>query len=46
MLFRSEAVTREYQLLSEAGVIEPGRGRVVIRDVARLESMVREVTGR
>ncbi|NIM28436.1 MAG: cyclic nucleotide-binding domain-containing protein [Gammaproteobacteria bacterium] len=41
-----EAVTREYQLLSEAGVIEPGRGRVVIRDVARLESMVREVTGR
>ena len=41
-----EAVTREYHALSSAGVIEQKRGKVVINDVARLESMVREVTGR
>lgn len=41
-----EAVTREYHDLSEAGVIEQRRGELVIRDVGRLETMVREVTGK
>jgi CRP-like cAMP-binding protein len=41
-----EAVTREYHDLAEAGVIEQRRGELVINDVARLEDMVREVTGR
>lgn len=41
-----EAVTREYHDLAEAGVIEQRRGALAINDVARLESMVREVTGR
>lgn len=41
-----EAVTREYHDLAEAGVIAQRRGELVIRDVARLETMVREVTGR
>ena len=41
-----EAVTREYHDLTEAGIIEQRRGELVINDVARLESMVREVTGR
>ncbi len=41
-----EAVTREYHDLSEAGVIEQRRGELVINDVARLQSMVQEVTGR
>ncbi len=40
-----EAVTREYHNLSEAGVIEQRRGRLVINDVARLETLVREVMG-
>lgn len=40
-----EAVTREYHDLSEAGLIEQRRGELVINDIARLESMVREVTG-
>ena len=41
-----EAVTREYHDLAEAGVIEQRRGELVICDVERLETMVREVTGR
>jgi CRP-like cAMP-binding protein len=41
-----EAVTREYHELSQAGVMEQRRGELLINDVARLESMVREVTGR
>ena len=41
-----EAVTREYHDLSEAGVIEQRRGELVINDVAKLRSMVQEVTGR
>lgn len=41
-----EAVTREYHELTSAGLIEQRRGELVINDVARLESMVREVTGR
>ncbi len=41
-----EAVTREYHDLTESGVIEQRRGELVINDVARLESMVQEVTGR
>lgn len=41
-----EAVTREYHALAETGVIEQRRGELVINDVAGLESMVREVTGR
>ncbi len=41
-----EAVTREYHDLSEAGVIEQRRGELFINDVARLQSMVQEVTGR
>ena len=41
-----EAVTREYHELSEAGVIELRRGELVISDVARLETMVRDVMGR
>ncbi len=40
-----EAVTREYHDLSEAGVIDQHRGKLIIHDVARLETMVREVTG-
>lgn len=40
-----EAVTREYHDLAEAGIIEQRRGELVINDVARLENMVREVTG-
>lgn len=40
-----EAVTREYHDLTGAGVIEQGRGELVINDVARLETMVREVMG-
>ncbi len=38
-----EAVTREYHDLSEAGVIEQRRGELLVNDVARLETMVREV---
>ena len=41
-----EAVTREYHDLAEAGVIEQRRGELAINDVAKLESMVREVTGK
>jgi len=41
-----EAVTREYHDLAEAGVIVQRRGELAINDVARLESMVREVTGK
>ena len=41
-----EAVTREYNDLSSAGVIGRERGQLVIRDVARLETMVREVAGK
>ena len=40
-----EAVTREYHDLAEAGVIEQHRGELIILDVERLETMVREVTG-
>jgi len=40
-----EAVTREYHNLSQAGLIVQQRGELVINDVARLETMVREVTG-
>jgi len=41
-----EAVTREYHTLASDGLIEQRRGELVINDVARLENMVREVTGR
>ena len=41
-----EAVTREYHELASEGLIEQRRGELVINDVARLENMVREVTGR
>jgi CRP-like cAMP-binding protein len=40
-----EAVTREYHNLSESGLIEQRRGKLVIHDIARLETMVREVMG-
>ena len=40
-----EAVTREYHNLSESGLIEQHRGQLIINDVARLETMVREVMG-
>jgi CRP-like cAMP-binding protein len=40
-----EAVTREYHDLAQAGVIDQRRGQLVIHDVARLETMVREVMG-
>jgi CRP/FNR family cyclic AMP-dependent transcriptional regulator len=40
-----EAVTREYHNLSAAGVIVQQRGELVINDLARLETMVREVMG-
>jgi hypothetical protein len=38
-------VTREYHDLAQAGVIDQRRGQLVIHDVARLETMVREVMG-
>ena len=41
-----EAVTREYHDLSKAGVIEQRRGELLVNDVARLETMVREVMGK
>lgn len=41
-----EAVTREYHDLAQAGVIVQHRGQLVINDVARLETMVREVMGK
>lgn len=41
-----EAVTREYNDLSSAGVIGRERGQLLIHDVARLETMVREVAGK
>ena len=41
-----EAVTREYNDLSNAGLIVRRKGELVINDVALLETMVREVTGR
>ncbi len=40
-----EAVTREYHDLAQAGVIDQHHGELVIHDVARLETMVREVMG-
>ena len=41
-----EAVTREYHDLAAAGVIEQRRGQLLVNDVARLETMVREVIGK
>ena len=41
-----EAVTREYHDLTEAGLIEQRRGKLVINDVGRLETMVLEVMGK
>ena len=40
-----EAVTREYHELSDAGLREQRRGKLVINDVAKLQSMVEKVTG-
>jgi CRP-like cAMP-binding protein len=41
-----EAVTREFNDLGNEGLIARGRGELVINDVARLETMVREVMGK
>lgn len=40
-----EAVTRELNKLSQEGLLERRSGMLVIRDVKRLETLVKEVTG-
>jgi CRP-like cAMP-binding protein len=42
---RREAVTREFNQLSRAGVVQRRSGTLVIRDVERLRRLVQEVVG-
>jgi len=40
-----EAITRELSYLATTGILEAGRRRLVVRDVAELGSMVRKAQG-